>query len=148
MMSASGGTEAQAGETGDTRASGGCLCGGVRYAVRGKLRQVVACHCTQCARTTGHFCAATHCDTPDLALEKGETLRWYRSSQEAERGFCGRCGSNLFWRRIGGGEGVSITAGTLDRPTGLRMGYHIFCASKSDYYDIADGLPQHGANSE
>ncbi|MFI5015627.1 MAG: GFA family protein [Hyphomicrobiales bacterium] len=111
--------------------------------MRGKLRGIVACHCSQCARTTGHHVAATHCATADFSLDKGETLRWYRSSAEAERGFCARCGSNLFWRKIGGAEGISITGGTLDRPTGLKIQYHIFCASKSDYYDITDGLPQY-----
>lgn len=123
-------------------ATGGCLCGGVRYRARGKLREVVACHCSQCARTTGHHYAATHCAGDDFSLEMNETLRWYRSSESAERGFCQRCGSNLFWRRFGG-DGLSIAAGTLDRPTGLKMAYHIFCDSKSDYYDVADNLPRY-----
>ena len=124
--------------------SGSCLCGGVRYRVTRGLAGVTACHCTQCAKTTGHYIAAAHCDAADFALDKDETLRWYRSSPEAERGFCGQCGSNLFWRRIGG-KTVSITAGTLDRPTGLRMKYHIFCGSKSDYYELTDGLKQYEA---
>lgn len=41
--------------------TGGCPCGGVRYEVRGPLRDVIACHCTQCRRTSGHFVAATAC---------------------------------------------------------------------------------------
>jgi len=124
--------------------SGGCLCGGVRYRVTGKLEGVTACHCSQCARTTGHYIASAHCAPADFVLEADETLRWYRSSEEAERGFCSRCGSNLFWRRLEGGP-VTMTAGTLDRPTGLRMKYHIFCGSKSDYYEITDGLKQYEA---
>jgi hypothetical protein len=40
------------------RATGGCLCGAVRYEVRGPLRPVVYCHCTQCRRTSGHFSAS------------------------------------------------------------------------------------------
>jgi hypothetical protein len=126
----------------ENRASGGCLCGGVRYRASGELQGVTACHCSQCARTTGHYWASAKCAAADFALDKEETLRWYPSSAEAERGFCARCGSSLFWRRIGG-DTVSMTAGTLDRPTGLRVKYHIFCASKSDYYDIADGVPQY-----
>jgi hypothetical protein len=122
--------------------TGGCLCGGVRYQARGELREVVACHCSQCARTTGHHYAATNCASENFRLEKEETLRWYRSSEVAERGFCHRCGGNLFWRRIGG-DVISITAGTLDQPTGLKIAYHIFCASKSDYYDITDDLPRY-----
>lgn len=131
-------------------ATGGCLCGGVRYEVRGPLRDVVGCHCRQCARTSGHHVAATKCRAADLALTASETLRWYRSSPEAERGFCGTCGSNLFWRAVpkaseaaGEEPGVSVMAGTLDQPTGLKVREHIFVGSKSDYYTIDDGMSQH-----
>ena len=41
--------------------TGGCACGGVRYEVHGKLRDVITCHCVQCRRTSGHFVAATAC---------------------------------------------------------------------------------------
>jgi hypothetical protein len=118
---------------------GGCLCGGVRYEVSGELRQIVACHCSQCRRTSGNFVTATHCESANLTFESDKSLRWYRSSEGAERGFCGTCGGNLFWRHIGG-DGVSIMAGTLDPPTGLRLTKHIFVADKSDYYDLNDDL--------
>jgi len=121
------------------RARGGCLCGGVRYEIHGPLRDVIACHCSQCRRTSGHFVAATQARTADLVLCEAATLRWYRSSSEAERGFCSRCGGNLFWRPAGAEPGVtSIMAGTLDTPTGLKIMQHIYVADKSDYYDIGD----------
>ena len=124
-----------------TNATGGCLCGAVRYAVRGLLRPVSYCHCSQCRRTSGHFVAATACATSDLDVVSGERLRWYRSSPAAERGFCSECGSSLFWRP-GHGRHISIMAGTIDTPTGLQAKEHIFLADASDYYELADGLPQ------
>ncbi len=121
------------------RARGACLCGGVRYEIHGPLRDVIACHCSQCRRTSGHFVAATQARTTDLVLRESATLRWYRSSSEAERGFCSRCGGNLFWRPLGAKPDVtSIMAGTLDTPTGLKVMQHIFVADKSDYYEIGD----------
>jgi hypothetical protein len=123
------------------RAAGGCLCGGVRYEIRGELRPVLACHCTQCARTSGHYVSATECRTEDFSLVEAGTLLWYQSSEAAERGFCRTCGGNLFWRMMGG-DGISVMAGTLDRPTFLKTVEHIHVASKSDYYEIADGLPR------
>ena len=36
---------------------------------------------------------------------------------------------------------TSITAGTFDKPTGMKLAYHIFCQDKGDYYEIDDGLP-------
>lgn len=123
-----------------TDQTGGCLCGGVRYRVTGPLRQVVACHCGQCRRTSGHHAAFTACFAGDLVMESDRVLRWYRSSPEAERGFCGECGSNLFWRPVAGGT-VAIAAGTLDGAAGLSLMAHAFAADKGAYYEIADDLP-------
>ena len=124
-------------------ATGQCLCGGVRYRVSSPLRDVITCHCSQCRQTTGHFVAATQALASDLHLIESGTLRWYRSSGTAERGFCERCGGNLFWRRTApDARHVSIMAGTVDTPTGLRTVQHIFTADKSDYYELDDGVPQ------
>lgn len=123
-----------------TRHTGACLCGGVRYEVEGPLRAVIACHCSQCRRTSGHFAAATRAPSENLRLLCDETLSWFRSSDSAERGFCRRCGGNIFWRPIGGTT-TSIFAGTLDTPTHLNTERHIFVADKSDYYSIDDGVP-------
>jgi hypothetical protein len=124
-------------------ARGGCLCGGVRYQVHGPLRGVIACHCSQCRKTSGHFVAATQAQAADLQLTEQATLRWYRSSPAAERGFCSRCGGNLFWRpQTPGAPLISIMAGTLDPPTGLQLVQHIFTADKSDYYEINDDVPK------
>ena len=120
---------------------GGCLCGAVRYRVTAALRDVVACHCSQCRRTSGHFVAATSAPAAALALDRDSGLAWFRSSDSAERGFCRVCGGNLFWRMVGSDE-VSIMAGTLDTPTGLRIAKHIFVADKSDYYTLEGGTPQ------
>ncbi len=99
------------------------------------MRDVIACHCTQCRKQTGHFMAATSARPDDLVLVSATHLRWYQSSATAERGFCGQCGSVLFWRSAARPE-ISITAGTLDKPTGLTTEGHIFCADKGDYYEI------------
>lgn len=119
-------------------ATGSCLCGAVRYRVTGRLRPVIACHCTQCRKTSGHHVAATSAPREGVAVEGDVT--WYASSEFARRGFCGICGANLFWD--GPGSHLSIFAGTLDGDPGVRLAGHIFCADKGAYYEIADGLPQ------
>jgi hypothetical protein len=121
------------------RATGGCLCGGVRYVVRGPLREVVNCHCGQCRRFHGHFGAYSAAAVADLVLESEASLRWYASSDAARRGFCGRCGSSLFWQRLDAPT-ISIAAGSLDQPTGLATIRHIFTADAGDYYRLDDGL--------
>jgi hypothetical protein len=124
-----------------TPRGGGCLCGAVRYRVSGALRPVVMCHCTQCRRMTGHVMAATAARHSDFRLEADAELRWYAASDEARRGFCGRCGSTLFWQARGR-DYVSIAAGTLDDARGLTIACHIFVADKGAYYEIEPGAPQ------
>lgn len=126
------------------RASGGCLCGAIRYEVTGALRDVVFCHCTRCRRTHGHFSAYTACAESDLVLAEAQGLRWY-ATDTSRRGFCVNCGASVFWRR-GGGETISISAGTLDEPTGLHPMRHIFTADAGDYYDLSDRLEQRAAS--
>ncbi len=123
------------------RGTGGCLCGAVRYEVRGPLRPVVDCHCSQCRRTSGHFAAFTATRPEDLVLIESGGLRWYWSSATARRGFCEICGSSLFWEPASG-ERVSIAAGTLDPPTRLSTAVHVFVEDSGDYYAIGDGLPR------
>lgn len=123
--------------------SGGCLCRDVRYQVNGPLRDVHACHCGQCQKTSGHYFAATAAATKDFTITKDDGLKWYKSSEQAERGFCAHCGSSLFWR-MKGLDYISILAGSLDdKNTGLKTDIHIFVADKKDYYDLTDGLPQY-----
>lgn len=122
--------------------SGHCLCGAVRFRTSGKLREVIACHCSQCRRQTGHFYAATNVQDDGLAVEGVESVTWYRASETASRGFCRTCGSALFWKGDGS-DYTSIMAGAFEQPTGLKIGVHIFCADKGDYYEIADDAPQY-----
>jgi hypothetical protein len=121
--------------------TGGCLCGGVRYRVAGRLPPVVDCHCGQCRRTHGHVAAYTGAAKAALELVEDGGLRWYGSSPGVRRGFCGTCGASVFWERVDG-PSISIAAGTLDAPTGLATAGHIFVADAGDYYAIADDLPR------
>jgi hypothetical protein len=81
-------------------------------------------------------------DPDQLVFRSDATLTWYPSSPEAERGFCNRCGSSLFWRHKDDGGRVSVMSGTIDGATGLQTDKHIYVADKGDYYDISDAKPQ------
>ena len=110
------------------------------YEVRGGMRPVWNCHCGQCLRTHGNFAAYTNVPSGMLTLTRDRGLKWFGSSDIARRGFCGECGASLFWERLNSGT-ISVSAGTLDAPTGLETAGHIFVADKGDYYEIGDGLP-------
>jgi hypothetical protein len=81
-----------------------------------------------------------------LVLVADSSLRWIVSPQSAagaRRGFCASCGSSLFWDPPGN-EFISVAAGALDAPTGLRVAGHWFTEQAGDYYELGeDGLPRH-----
>lgn len=134
------------GTKGGAMATGGCLCGAVRYETEAALRDVVYCHCGQCRRQTGLYFAATAAPWDGLRITGNSALRWYASSDLARRGFCGTCGSVLFWRPEGKPH-VAILVGSLDDASGLGRNAHIFTADKGCYYDLPDdGLTRHAGD--
>jgi hypothetical protein len=127
-------------------ATGGCLCGAVRYEITGPLRNVLICHCEECRRWHGHVSASSAARRDDLVFVEDRGLRWIdspRSDAHARRGFCCECGSSLFWDPPGR-DVISIAAGTLDAPTGLRVAGHWYVSQAGDYYELPDdGQPRH-----
>ena len=80
--------------------------------------------------------------TEHLALVSDRGLRWIdspNSAAHARRGFCAECGSSLFWDAPDR-ETISIAAGTIDEPTGLRTTMQIYTADAGDYYEIDPAL--------
>ncbi len=123
-------------------AHGRCLCGGIRYAVRGELEDVINCHCERCRQFTGHHMAATSARLEDLDVEDAESLlRWFFPVPEAGYAFCSCCGSSLFWQSAVDPARRSICAGTLDTPTGLTTTQAWWTSQASDYYNRPD-LPE------
>jgi hypothetical protein len=116
------------------------MCGGVRYEIKGKLRDIITCHCEQCRRSSGHFVAATACRRENFKLVRQDSLSWYSAVQGYRRGFCNVCGSSLFFEETGG-QRVSIAAGSLDAPQGLTIAAQIFTAEAGDYYTLDPHVP-------
>ncbi len=121
---------------------GSCLCGVVKFEVSGELPAPTACHCTQCRKHSGHVEASTDIPRSSLTIFGSENVTWFHTSaKNVRRGFCAVCGSSLFWDPIGR-DWTSISMGTFDTPTHTKLKMHIHVASKGDYYELNDGLPQ------
>lgn len=114
---------------------GKCLCGVVTVRMVPPERHVEACHCGMCRRWGGGpFLSLKQVTEPEI--EGGEHIVRYASSDWAERGFCGRCGTHLFYfykPRVG----YSFAAGLFDVIDGFEFPEEIFIDSKPDYYDFA-----------
>jgi hypothetical protein len=110
----------------------------VAFELRGLLADAIACHCSQCRKQTGNYWVSTHTADEDLYFIDQESLSWYRSSATAQRGFCNRCGSSLFWK-TDGSQKTSVCVGAIDGKSGVTLAGHIFVADAGDYYEIAGG---------
>lgn len=126
--------------------TGGCLCGAVRYKVKGVLRDVVNCHCGMCRRLHGNFGPHSKAPKSRITVTNSDGLEWYETSDIARRGFCRICGSQLFWEPFDL-DSTGIVAGSLDHPTHLKTIGHIFFNEKADFYDVVDDLPKFGESS-
>ena len=80
--------------------------------------------------------AATAAPTSDVTFISDTTLTWYDSTDTVQYGFCRVCGSTLFWRASDKPNHLSVTAGTLDPPTGLTTTLALFGQSASDYHNL------------
>ena len=127
---------------------GGCLCGGVRFRIDGKLGPAGYCHCKQCQRASGSaFAANAPVRTKYFAFLAGEDLvREYESSPGKFRAFCSRCGSPVYSRTSSDPDTFRLRLGLLDGDPGRRSVAHAFVGSKAEWFELPDdGLPRYDA---
>ena len=116
-----------------------CLCGGIQLRTQGYHRDVQNCHCMQCMKTHGHYAAYTNVQEQNVKFFKKKTLKWFKSSKRARRGFCKKCGASLFFKVISSNN-ISIAAGMFNGPTKLNTKMNIFVKGKLDYYKLDNRL--------
>ncbi len=123
---------------------GSCLCNGVQYELASEPGPILMCHCSRCRKSNGSAYATIGAvPTSDLHLLAGqELLAEYESSPGVFRVFCRHCGSPLYSRRTAQPEQLRLRIGTLDTPLQGRPAMHIFTASKAEWEEIHDDLPQ------
>jgi hypothetical protein len=125
--------------------SGRCLCGNVRYEVRGPLGPLVLCHCAQCRRAQGSaFAANAEVREADFVLLTGaESIKAFESSPGKHRVFCSNCGSPLYSRRSDRPGVFRLRVGTLETRLQGPPTAHIFATSKAPWFEILDNAPQY-----
>lgn len=123
-----------------TDRTGGCQCGAVRYTVRDAPEDFHACHCTICQRISGGVNLSFNVSAERVEITGLEAVRTFRSSDWAERSFCGICGANLWYRGTDPAEapqGYSIGFGSMDDKAGMRFAREIHMETKPDAYAFA-----------
>ena len=120
---------------------GKCLCGGVKFSTKGFHRNISNCHCIQCMKTHGNFAAYTRVDDDNLKFFRKKTLRWFKSSKKARRGFCNKCGASIFFK-INGSKTISISAGMFDKSLKIKSNKNIFVKNRLKYYKLDNSIPK------
>ena len=115
-----------------SKAQATCLCGKVRILARNVSRKMGACHCDMCRKWSGGPLMAVDCGT-DVTIEGEENVSVFASSAWAERGFCKKCGSNLFYRLKGNNQ-YMVPVGLFDDLTGVVFDHQVFIDEKPPYY--------------
>ena len=102
---------------------GSCLCGAVRFVLKGEPRAISICHCTQCQRQSGSAFSFNLIMRETDYEQSGETKVYVDtgdSGQPVYRHFCGLCGSAILARTALLPGKVVVKAGTLDSIEGLQ----------------------------
>ncbi len=112
---------------------GHCLCGTVELEGRGAPK-IEICHCNMCRRWHGGPALAVSF-TDGVHITNGRNqIEAYQSSDWAERTFCRKCGTSLYYHLTGSDMIHSAQTGLFDLPDGLNIHEEIFVDEQPDYY--------------
>ncbi|MCS5596290.1 MAG: GFA family protein [Alphaproteobacteria bacterium] len=119
---------------------GQCLCGKVHFKLKLQSAAVHVCHYNLCRKHHGGPSITASCVANSVQIDsKDHALKWYQSSEWAERGFCGECGTNMFCKLLGDEPMYyGVSAALLDRQDDLFTEEHIFVDKKPHYYKFED----------
>jgi len=134
----------------DTKMTGGCMCGAVRYETKGEPFGVIHCHCRSCRKHGGAPVVTLAGFKPDQVKFSGDERKVYESSPGVGRAFCGKCGTPLTWEGDGGDLGpiLEFHISTFDSPDVLAPSAHAFYPERITWMDIADNLPRYEGFTE
>lgn len=114
--------------------TGRCVCGACEFEAAGVSTSLGACHCNLCRRWGGGPLLAVECGT-EVAFKDPSHVRVFGSSDWAERGFCGQCGTHLFYRLKENGE-HHIPVGLFSDDGAFRFDHQVFIDEKPGYYSF------------
>ena len=119
-----------------TKRTGNCLCGAVRITAKNPSNKVGACHCGTCRKWGGGPFMEIDCGT-DVSFEGEDNIAVYNSSRWAERGFCKKCGSHLFYRLKENRQHM-IPVGLFDDQEHLKFENQVFIDRKPSFYSFSN----------
>jgi hypothetical protein len=127
----------------ETIVTGGCQCGAVRYHSDAVMDNSHLCHCRMCQKAVGNLFAALVAAPKDVfRWTRGAPATW-RSSANVERGFCGACGTPLFYNDVTSGR-IGLTIGSLDNPAAFKPVSHDGVEGRMPWFAELNDVPDYG----
>ncbi|MDH3689663.1 MAG: GFA family protein [Gammaproteobacteria bacterium] len=117
-------------------ANGSCLCGATGTNAKNVSKNVGACHCSMCRKWAGGPLLAVDCGT-EVSFEGEENISVFDSSEWAERGFCNKCGSHLFYR-LKDSKQYIMPVGLFEDDRMFVFDHQIFIDEKPSFYRFAN----------
>lgn len=115
---------------------GSCLCGRIQIIAKTMSTKVGACHCSMCRTWGGGPFLAVDCGI-EVTFTSEEDITVYQSSEWAERGFCSKCGTHLFYRLRESGQ-LIMPVGLFEPNDMFQFDHQIFVDKKPSYYSFAN----------
>jgi hypothetical protein len=132
----------------DSRASGSCYCGAIRFSIAMPTLFCVHCHCSMCRRSHGAaFVTWLAVPRSQFLLESGEELTRYHSSDHGNRSFCTRCGSTLFCESTRHPDQIDIVLANMDDQIDRPPEAHIYFDDRAEWTVAGDDLPRLGGST-
>jgi class 3 adenylate cyclase len=125
-------------------ASGGCLCGNIRYEATQPPLGSMLCHCSICRRFSGAPVLGGTTFLSDAVTFTKAQPKYYKSSSIAERGFCPECGTSITYRGTVAQwtKWIMVFTATLDDPENHPPTYHLGIETAMPWLNIVDELPR------
>ena len=119
--------------------TGGCMCGAVRFTATEVPDTFGACHCEMCRRWAGSAFLGVSVPVSSVTWPGEPHIRTLQSSDWAERAWCQRCGTGLYYHVTDGPHSANyeIPIGILDDASGLDFASEIFIDHKPAAYAFA-----------
>lgn len=117
---------------------GSCLCGAVKYNVKGPFIRFFFCHCSRCRRSTGTEHAANiFTRSGNVTFLSGEDkIKRFDLPEAAQfsRAFCTECGSPVPYVSRDGKVHV-VPAGSLTHFDGRQVDANVHWDARADWYE-------------
>ncbi|HHL32183.1 MAG TPA: GFA family protein [Oceanospirillales bacterium] len=123
-------------------AKGSCLCKNIQFRINFPSKWVAHCHCEKCRKTHGAgYVTWVGIEDSKFHITTGEKIvQWYKSSAEAQRGFCQSCGSSLFFKSSEWPNEIHIALGVFDDPMDKSPSNNAFFENHVDWMPIDEQL--------